>query len=224
MERDPLKPTIIESGDGSHTLRVDSLNEHYHSHKGAIQESEYVFLKMGFESLKDKAHITLLEVGFGTGLNALLTAIKANRNQVHYISLETYPLSEEITSRLNYAERINEDGVERIFEAIHASAWEQKIQITDKFILEKRRCSLQAVEAMPPVDLVYYDAFAPHAQPELWEPAIWTQLYASMVSGAILVTYCAKGQVRRDMQEAGFQVERLEGPPGKREMLRATKP
>ncbi|MEQ9187385.1 MAG: tRNA (5-methylaminomethyl-2-thiouridine)(34)-methyltransferase MnmD [Cryomorphaceae bacterium] len=224
MEKDPLKPTIIESGDGSHTLRVDSLNEHYHSHKGAVQESEYVFLKMGFESLKVKANITLLEVGFGTGLNALLTALKAQRNQVHYITLETYPLPVDITSRLNYVERIHGEGVNRLFQDMHASAWEQKIQITEGFTLEKRRCSLQAVEALPPIDIVYYDAFAPHAQPELWEPAIWAKLHACMASGGILVTYCAKGQVRRDMQAAGFLVERLEGPPGKREMLRATKP
>jgi tRNA U34 5-methylaminomethyl-2-thiouridine-forming methyltransferase MnmC len=224
MEEDKLKPEIIESADGSHTLRVDSLNETYHSHKGALTESLHVFLKMGLALFSERDSIHLLEVGFGTGLNALLTAIDSTRNAVHYTSLETYPLSWEMVSKLNYAQLANDHKAESIFEKMHATPWDESMEIADQFYLKKAACSLQDFKAEQKIDLVYYDAFAPHAQPELWEPAIWQKLFEMMSNGGILVTYCAKGQVRRDMQAAGFSVERLEGPPGKREMIRATKP
>lgn len=224
MENDPLKPRIVESDDGSHTLRVDALNEHYHSHKGAVQESNYVFLKMGLELFKEREHIRILEVGFGTGLNALLTALSANGPSVHYVTLETYPLEMDLVRQLNYPAIIARDQAETFFEAMHNAAWNEPVAIHDRFTLEKRATALQDLPTIDPVDLVYYDAFAPHAQPELWEPVIWTSLIERMNPKGVLVTYCAKGQVRRDMQAAGFEVERLEGPPGKREMLRATKP
>ncbi|MEZ4722459.1 MAG: tRNA (5-methylaminomethyl-2-thiouridine)(34)-methyltransferase MnmD [Flavobacteriales bacterium] len=223
MAEDKLAPRIIESGDGSHTLRVDALNENYHSHKGAIRESMHVFIRMGLEAIQ-KSNIRILEVGFGTGLNALLSALNAGEKHVHYTSLETYPLDASITEKLNYVHQIDDERAPIIFEALHQAPWNESTQITDQFQLEKRHTSLQAFEPKAKFDLIYYDAFAPHAQPELWEPVIWEKLYAMMSAGAVLVTYCAKGQVRRDMQSAGFWVERLEGPPGKREMMRAMKP
>lgn len=224
METDPLKPEIIESADGSHTLRVESLNENYHSHKGALTESLHVFLKMGLALFSEKESIQLLEVGFGTGLNAMLTALDSKRKGVHYTSLETYPLSWEMVSKLNYAQLANDSKAEHIFEKMHTTPWGEFAEITEGFSLRKVQTALQDFESDTQFDLVYYDAFAPHAQPELWEPVIWKKLFEMMSVGGVLVTYCAKGQVRRDMQAAGFTVERLEGPPGKREMIRATKP
>lgn len=219
-----MNPEIVVSGDGSHTLKVASLKEHYHSHKGAIQESRYVFLKMGLKEFFDVSEIRVLEVGFGTGLNALLTALEDSGPAVHYTTLETYPLSFELVSQLNYPRLIEGDRVDDLFQQIHESSWGQLNQITESFFIEKRHIGLEAFESHEAFDLVYYDAFAPHAQPELWAPAIWQKLFGLLKPGGMLVTYCAKGQVRRDMQAAGFTVERLPGPPGKREMLRATKP
>jgi tRNA U34 5-methylaminomethyl-2-thiouridine-forming methyltransferase MnmC len=224
MEEDKLKPEIIESADGSHTLRVESLNENYHSHKGALTESLHVFLKMGLALFSEKESIQLLEVGFGTGLNAMLTALDKDRKHVNYTSLETYPLSWEMVSKLNYAKLSNDSKAERVFEKMHTTPWGEFAEITEGFSLRKVKSGLQVFQSDIHFDLVYYDAFAPHAQPELWEPVIWQKLFEMMIVGGVLVTYCAKGQVRRDMQAAGFKVERLEGPPGKREMIRATKP
>lgn len=224
MEEDKLKPELIESADGSHTLRVASLNENYHSHKGALTESQYVFLSMGLDLFSEKESIRLLEVGFGTGLNAMLTALAKGRPAVRYTSLETYPLSWDLVSKMNYAALTKDPYAEELFKTLHHAQWNVEVKIDDDFYLDKRHLALQKFISPSSFDLVYYDAFAPHAQPELWELAIWQKLFDMMASKAVLVTYCAKGQVRRDMQTAGFEVQRLQGPPGKREMLRAIKP
>lgn len=224
MEEDKLKPELIQSADGSHTLRVESLNENYHSHKGALTESQYVFLSMGLDLFSEKESIRLLEVGFGTGLNAMLTALVKDRPAVHYTSLETYPLTWDLVSKMNYVALTNEARAEELFKSLHHAQWDVEVKITEDFFLEKRHLALQEFTTPSSFDLVYYDAFAPHAQPELWELNIWQKLFDMMASKAVLVTYCAKGQVRRDMQTAGFEVQRLQGPPGKREMLRAIKP
>lgn len=221
MENRALNPKIVQSADGSHTLRVEELKEHYHSHKGAIQESRYVFLQMGLDLFKESADIRILEVGFGTGLNALLTAIQKQRGRVHYTTLETFPLSSDLISELNYPELLKAENARELFVSIHDAPWEQDVHVCDDFILIKKNCPVQFFDSELGFDLVYYDAFAPHAQPELWGPDIWERLYSMVNSNGVLVTYCAKGQVRRDMQAAGFKVERLPGPPGKREMLRA---
>lgn len=224
MEKRPLNPTIIESGDGSHTLRVEALKEHYHSHKGAVQESMYVFLAKGLAVFSEPSSCCILEVGFGTGLNALLTLLYGKEHSIHYTSLEAYPLDIDLAMQLNYPEYTGIEGARELFEQLHQSPWNCEVEISAQFFLEKRSEPLQQFQRDNAFDLVYYDAFAPHAQPELWEPEIWEKLYGMMRPNAVLVTYCAKGQVRRDMQAAGFKVERLEGPPGKREMIRATKP
>jgi tRNA U34 5-methylaminomethyl-2-thiouridine-forming methyltransferase MnmC len=223
MEKGTLKFDLIESGDGSHTLRVEALKEHYHSHKGAMQESMHVFIKMGLGQLPARQEIAILEVGFGTGLNALLTCLKGTAS-VQYTALETNPLPRELVSRLNYPQLTGDDRASDLFLALHDAPWNASVEITAGFNLEKLTAPIETFTSHKQFDLVYYDAFAPHAQPELWTPAIWKRLIGLMNPGGVLVTYCAKGQVRRDMQSAGFQVERLEGPPGKREMLRAQKP
>lgn len=223
MEKRELKTELVESGDGSHTLKVEELKEHYHSHKGALQESLYVFIEKGLREFDQADHVSILEVGFGTGLNALLTALDQKRPSVKYCSLETFPLKWELASQLNYPKLIQDESAEKVFEDMHLAAWNSEVSLMDGFVLQKLNNSLQEFGTDLKFDLVYYDAFAPHAQPELWEPAIWEKLFNIMNNGGVLVTYCAKGQVRRDMQAAGFKVERLDGPPGKREMIRARK-
>lgn len=215
---------LVVSDDGSHTLKIPALKEHYHSHRGALRESEHVFLKMGLDQFPLESSLHILEVGFGTGLNALLTALRMGKKSVHYTTLEPYPVQGKFIEALNYTKVVPETNATEVFASIHDAECGGGCPIIDGFTIQKLQCKLENFIAEQPLDLVYYDAFAPHAQPELWEPIIWQRLFAMMKDGGILVTYCAKGQVRRDMQGAGFTVERLAGPPGKREMIRATKP
>jgi len=225
MEKPALNARLILSEDGSHTLRVDELNENYHSHKGAIRESLHVFIEMGLYQFDKNQRISVLEVGFGTGLNALLTCLSNHCGEIEYHTLETNILPESLTSQLNYPDLIEDSRAAQVFAAIHQSPWDQKSSITENFHLFKWNLAVQEIGSIKPkpFDLIYYDAFAPHAQPELWTADIWKLIASVLKSGGTLVTYCAKGQVRRDMQTAGLMVERLQGPPGKREMLRATK-
>jgi tRNA U34 5-methylaminomethyl-2-thiouridine-forming methyltransferase MnmC len=236
--------TIIETSDGSHSLFVPALNETYHSRHGAMQESQWVFIKQGLASaplghrpssvgersrttVGERSRTTLghriLEVGFGTGLNALLAMRWAEENQVHvhFTTLETNVLSPELAKQLNFAssERERFD-----FLKIHTCAWNEDVAITTNFTLHKAQRRVQDEQAVDEYDVVFYDAFGPPTQPEMWTLAIFQRMFAALKPGGIFVTYCAKGQVRRDLQAAGFTVERLPGPPGKREMLRATKP
>lgn len=225
MENPALNARLILSEDGSHTLRVDELNENYHSHKGAIRESLHVFIEMGLYQFDKNKQIRILEVGFGTGLNALLTCLNNHNGEIEYHTLETNILPESLTSQLNYPKQLEDSRATQLFAAIHQSPWGQKFSITEHFHLFKWNLALQEIESIKPnpFDLIYYDAFAPHAQPELWTADIWKLIASHLKPSGILVTYCAKGQVRRDMQAAGLIVERLQGPPGKREMIRATK-
>ncbi len=216
---------LITTEDGSHSLYVPGLDETYHSRHGAMQESMHVFIEMGlrFKALTQPKP-EILEVGFGTGLNAWLTAKEAMDKgyQVHYTTLETFPLDKNLVNQFNYA--LSEEKLQDLFQSIHASNWNEPAKILENFYLEKVHLSLQQFQATDRFDLVYYDAFGPPKQPEMWEQSIFDQLFLMMKSEGVLVTYCAKGQVRRNMLTAGFEVERLQGPPGKREMLRAIKP
>ena len=224
MEAGELEMYVVISGDGSNTIKVPALKEHYHSHKGAINESKHVFIKMGLEGVTVKDELNILEVGFGTGLNALLTALNGIDCKLNYVALEPYPLDTSILNQLNYVDELNATKASDIYQAMHTGAWNTWIDLSANMRLVKRQDRIEEYDGSEKFDLVYYDAFAPHAQPELWEPQIWQILFNQMNFGGVLVTYCAKGQVRRDMQAAGFSVERLPGPPGKREMLRASKP
>jgi tRNA U34 5-methylaminomethyl-2-thiouridine-forming methyltransferase MnmC len=214
---------LIETSDGSHSLFVRSLNETYHSRHGAVQESQWVFIKHGLCQLKEIKKQRILEVGFGTGLNALLAMRWANEHHiyVHYTSLETNVLALELAEQLNYASSEQERSY---FLKMHAAKWNQDVDITPHFTLHKAFREVQMESANEVVDAVFFDAFGPPTQPEMWTPDIFRRMFNALKPEGILVTYCAKGQVRRDMQSVGFIVERLPGPPGKREMLRATKP
>ena len=217
---------IITTSDGSHSLLNAELNETYHSIHGALQESNHVFIKNGLDFLCNRSSVDpvrILELGFGTGLNALLTSIRASalKRQIHYTTLETNPLPKEIWSQLNYANSLES---RNIFETIHKSGWSKDISVLRDFTLLKIESSLQEVELRPlGFDLVYYDAFAPSKQPELWEFSILKKVTDAIRENGIFVTYCAKGQVKRDLKTAGMRVETLTGPPGKKEMVRAIK-
>lgn len=220
-----MKPEIIleETKDGSHTLYVPAMDEHYHSVNGACQESMHVFIDAGLHQIQVEL-INILEVGFGTGLNAFLTLLEAEKtNQtIHYTSLELYPLSDEVVFHLNYGKMIAPEKAD-LFIKLHQAEWGREVQITPNFYLRKVNCDLCQCTFDQSYDLIYFDAFAPEKQPEMWQPELFQRLFDHTRSEGILTTYCAKGVVRRAMQAAGYKVERLPGPPGKREMLRAVK-
>lgn len=218
-----MKRELQQTADGSHTLFIPEMDEHYHSVNGAVQESRHVFIEAGLHHLLKK-DITVFEIGFGTGLNAFLTLLDAEEKNraVNYYSIELYPLESELVRALNYGEVISPEKKE-LFNALHAAAWDKPLRITGNFSLHKIQGDNNSCDLPDGIDLVYFDAFAPDKQPEMWNQEIFNNLYAHMTEGGILTTYCAKGVVRRMMQEAGYSVERIPGPPGKREMLRAMK-
>ena len=210
------------SEDGSHTLYVPELDEHYHSVFGARTESMHVFIKSGLDH-SDKQDIKILEIGFGTGLNALLTALNKGRRKIEYHSIEKYPLNSETEDALILSpqQTVEETSV---FKAIHEAPWNELTEIIPDFKLLKFEDDLLTVNFNTKYDLVYFDAFGPDVQPELWTKDIFQKIFDTTNTNGILTTYSAKGAVRRAMQSAGFKVERLPGPPKKREMLRCTKP
>lgn len=219
------KLKIQLSEDGSHTLYRADIDETYHSTHGAVQEAEHVFIQAGLAPLAgSKNLLTIVEMGFGTGLNALLTANYAYlvKQQVHYIGLEAYPVELALIKQLNYAEKIGGMS-EKHFTKIHDAKW-GGIGVVNNFLtIQKEEQKLEDFMPRKAIDLVYYDAFGPNAQAEVWDINLFDKLFNYMNDNGVLVTYCAKGQVRRDLETVGFIVERLDGPPGKREMLRATK-
>lgn len=211
----------VISKDGSSTLFAPQFEQHYHSIHGAIQESMHVFLDAGLSQIK-KAEVRILEMGFGTGLNALLTAMHKGQQHIQYTGIEAYPVTPELLSQLNYSQEIGGEAA-AVFEKIHEATWDSEEEILAGFSLNKRQLKLEDFTSETSFDLVYFDAFAPSAQAELWSLSIFQQLFGLMDVGGVLVTYCAKGDVRRAMIAAGFRVEKIPGPPGKREMLRAWK-
>lgn len=220
-----MKFSIIKTADGSDTLFVKELDEHYHSTFGAIQESLHVFIKTGL-NVKDESPLTIFEVGFGTGLNAFLTFLDTLKSGqiIHYITIEKYPISRNTWELLNYPELLSKDDT-KIFRAIHLSPWNEKVNITENFALTKITGDMTSFDfdLLPVFDLIYFDAFSPEKQPGLWETRIFEKLYVNTAPFGKLVTYCSKGAVRRSLQKSGYITERLPGPPGKREILRAKK-
>jgi tRNA U34 5-methylaminomethyl-2-thiouridine-forming methyltransferase MnmC len=208
------------TADGSHTLFVPEMDEHYHSVNGAVQESYHVFIGAGLQQLM-KENVRILEIGFGTGLNAFLTLLNTDI-PVEYYTVESDPLPVDMIRSLNYAKMCCQEK-EELFLALHTAAWDTPVHINSLFTLYKIQGDSNTCTLPENIDLVYFDAFAPDKQPEMWNREIFSRLYESMAEGGILTTYCAKGSVRRMMQEAGYSVERIPGPPGKREMLRAVK-
>lgn len=211
---------IIESADGSHTLRSDELNETYHSRHGAVQESMYVFIERGLGQFAPGASLDILEVGFGTGLNAFLTLLYQEGRNIRYTALEPYPVETGLLGMMDHGKVAPTATEAKYFEALHKAAWDHAVEIIPGFSFLKKQVKLQDFVSGQLYDLVYYDAFGFHAQPEMWQEGVWQKLHRAMKPGGIWVSYCAKGEVRRGLQRAGFEVERLPGPPGKREMLR----
>jgi tRNA U34 5-methylaminomethyl-2-thiouridine-forming methyltransferase MnmC len=220
------QPDIILTCDGSHTLSVDEIHETYHSVNGAISESEHVYLNNGYNFLQGLPEISVLEIGFGTGLNCLLTALEAARTKVmtHYYSLEKFPLSDQIIHLLNYPDLTGEKGKD-LFGKIHTSPWNSGVTICSHFELKKIEADALTLDwtTFPGIDLVYFDAFGPDKQPEMWNPHLFRMIFQKMNANAVFVTYCAKGSVRRELERTGLKMERLPGPAGKREMLRGIK-
>ncbi|PZD79594.1 tRNA (5-methylaminomethyl-2-thiouridine)(34)-methyltransferase MnmD [Mesonia sp. K7] len=223
-----MKRIITKTADGSNTIFIPEWNENYHSKHGAIQEAMHVFIKMGLNHfLSQKQTINILEIGFGTGLNAFITAQIAYQNQVkiNYTGVEAYPVTLAEVAELDYPKQLGFETYfpENCFQKIHESEWGKFVEINPFFQLRKQQLKFQEIENKNEFDLIYFDAFGPRVQPDLWGVKILQKMYNSLKSEGKLVTYSAKGSVRRNMQEVGFSIERLTGPPGKREMLRATK-
>lgn len=215
---------IKKTDDGSHTLYVPELDEHYHSAYGAVQESMHVFIGTGLNHFKQKDELSILEVGFGTGLNALLTALNAPKQKAMYQAVEAFPLQDEVIQKLNYPQFIQLEITDLIFDKIHKAEWGIESAITKNFILTKIHSKIQKAD-LPEnhFHLVYFDAFAPDVQPELWTEDIFKQIFASLKPGGILVTYSSKGLVKQNLRAVGFTVKRLPGPAGKKHMVRAEK-
>ncbi|MFT4695045.1 MAG: tRNA U34 5-methylaminomethyl-2-thiouridine-forming methyltransferase MnmC [Urechidicola sp.] len=210
--------SIKQTEDGSHTLYNKELDETYHSSHGAIQEAIHVFIKNGIDSIFSK-EISVLEVGFGTGLNAILTHDYAKRDnkKISYTGLESFPLPKEIINKLNYRSEIPDFDL-AIFNKMHKSIWNQNNIIDSHFGLNKINETLQEFITEDKYDIIYYDAFGPRAQKEMWEKYLFEKLFKMLNIGGKFVTYCAMGQFKRDLKSCGFVVECVPGPPGKREM------
>jgi tRNA U34 5-methylaminomethyl-2-thiouridine-forming methyltransferase MnmC len=214
--------------DGSHTISIPEMGVTYHSTHGAIQESLHVFIEAGlnyFIEVQKPDKISIMEMGFGTGLNALLSLIETEKLncKINYHSLELYPLREEEFVQLNYCDQLGRSDLGETFQRIHQCNWNEAADVTDKFSLIKIDSSLQAYSKNILFNIIYFDAFDPAAQPELWTKEIFDKLYSLLIPGGVIVTYCCKGDVRRALMASGFTVNRIPGPPGKRQMLRGIK-
>ena len=229
-----MKRKIITTADGSKTIQIEDWNEQYHSMHGAIQEAKHVFIKHGLHHVchfdnnivdmeEPQQEISVLEIGFGTGLNAFITCLEAVnlKFKINYVGVEAYPVSLDEIHQLNYAEQLGVSNT--LFSNIHNCSWEKVHEIHSKFSLTKQQKYFKDISEKNAFNLIYFDAFGARVQPELWTESIFKTMYKALKYKGVLVTYSAKGSVRRALQSVGFVVERLVGPPGKREMLRATK-
>ncbi len=219
MSKNELELIITE--DGSHTLIHKELNETYHSSFGAIQEAYHVFIKSGFDLVKSKNEISILEIGFGTGLNAYITYLESLKSGqiVNYYGLEKFPVKKSIWNNLNYPIQLKSNPQD--FSHIHECNWNGEIKIDQDFYLTKIQEDLENFSFSKKVDLIYFDAFGPNIQPHMWTKSVFEKMYHCLNPNGILVTYSCKGDVKRAMLKSGFKIEKIPGPPGKREMLRA---
>jgi len=223
-----LKREIKTTNDGSKTLFINELNENYHSHHGALQEAEHVFIKNGLNLIND-CEINILELGFGTGLNVLVTIneyLKTDKNHVvNYFSLEKYPINESEVKDLAVFKHFDNPEFKNIYQKIHLAEWEKSVEITKGFNLKKIECDFFELKniVLPKINLVYYDCFGARVQPDLWEKPLFEMVADKMEVNGLLTTYSSKGSVRRILQELNFKVEKKQGPPGKREMINAVK-
>lgn len=220
-----MKRNIVTTADGSKTIQIEDWNEQYHSIHGAVQEAYHVFIKNGLNQFQNQ-NISILEIGFGTGLNALITFVEAKKLglKVYYEGIEAFPVSSNEIAELDYTATLDFQSYEKQFLQMHQSDWGIDVELTKDFTLFKNKLDFQEITHQNLFNLIYFDAFGYRVQPELWSQLVFEKMFNSLKDGGVLVTYSAKGIVRRTMQKVGFSVERLPGPPGKREMLRATKP
>ena len=220
-----MKREIIVTKDGSTTIYFPEINETYHSKFGAILESTHVFIDMGLKLFSDKKQISILEVGFGTGLNAILTIIASQKtNQiVNYVGVEAFPVAADELLQMNFIEQLNNQISQELFSELHLSSWNKKTALTPIFSLTKRMQFFQEINDNNAFDLIYFDAFGFRVEPDLWSKEIFEKMYNALKINGILVTYACRSSIKNDMIAIGFKVEKLPGAPGKREMLRATK-
>ncbi len=223
-----MQKRLFITEDGSHTLRVDGLDEHYHSTYGALSESLHIFIEAGLHKILERSpdRLNILEVGFGTGLNALLTLVydQISGCEIEYTGLEAFPLEEKVWQELNYPHLIQDDRAGELFEKMHRAEWEKQLEIVPGFKLKKIEQKLQDYQHQGAyADLIYFDAFGPDVQPELWTGEIFQKIADITSPEGILVTYSCKGSVKRALKAAGFEIEKIPGPRGKREMLRGVR-
>ncbi|PKP17432.1 MAG: SAM-dependent methyltransferase [Bacteroidetes bacterium HGW-Bacteroidetes-23] len=219
-----MKREIIITSDGSTSIHLPEWEESYHSKHGAIQEAQHVFIKNGLSLCKGQS-VSVLEIGFGTGLNAFITFLesqKTNQN-IDYVGVEGFPISAEEVLQMNYVNQLNANQFELEFKKMHQSDWEENVTISEHFRLTKRKQLFNEINDKNQFDIIYFDAFGYRVQPELWSVEIFTKMFEALKEGGILVTYACRGPIKNAMKEAGFQIEKLAGPPGKREMLRGWK-
>jgi tRNA U34 5-methylaminomethyl-2-thiouridine-forming methyltransferase MnmC len=219
-----LKREIIITDDGSTTIRIPEWDENYHSTHGAIQEAKHVFIKNGLDLFHNQDSISILEIGFGTGLNAFITFLETlNKEKVNYVGVEAYPISSEEVLQMNYVSELQATDFKLIFETMHNCSWEIENQMKTNFYLTKRKQFFQDIEDKNSYDLIYFDAFGFPLQPELWSEVIFKKMYDALLPKGTLVTYACRSSIKNAMLSVGFSIEKLPGAPGKREMLRATK-
>ena len=219
-----MKREILTTHDGSTTIHLPDWDESYHSKHGAIQEAYHVFIKSGLSLFEGKS-VSILEIGFGTGLNAFITyleAEKANQN-INYVGVEAYPVLLDEVLQMNYVSELNALDKVTVFNEMHQSLWDEKYSVSNNFTLTKRKQFFQDISDVNQFDLIYFDAFGFRVQPELWSFEIFRKMFTSLKSGGVLVTYACRGSIKRAMLDCGFIVEKLPGAPGKREMLRGIK-
>jgi len=224
LKNKTLEREIIHTSDGSTTIHIKEWDECYHSKHGAIQEAKHVFIKNGLALFPDQK-VSILEIGFGTGLNAFITYLESQglNQTIDYVGVEAFPISEEELKSMNYPAELNALDSKAIFDKMHAANWGEKFDLSDNFCLTKRKQLFQEIDDIEKFDLIYFDAFGYRVQPELWSVSVFERMFNSLKKDSVLVTYAARGVIKRNMIETGFTVEKLAGPPGKREMFRARK-
>jgi len=218
-----VKDKVFITEDGSHSMFSEKHGVSYHSKYGAIQETEHVFINAAFRHQLPSSSLSILDIGFGTGLNAYMTLLEANQHKVKidYTGIEAYPISIETAQTLNYAELLQQDN--SIFQQLHKVGWEEVHTLSAFFNFIKNKKRFEDLNFENEFDIIYFDTFAPNAQPELWEETILQKMYDALKIGGVLTTYCAKGVVKRTLKKVGFTIEAIPGPPGKREMTRGVK-
>lgn len=219
-----MKREIIITADGSTTIRIPDWNENYHSSHGAIQEAKHVFIANGLDLFKNQAEISILEIGFGTGLNAFITFLETlNKEKINYVGVEAYPISADEAVQMNYVNELEAQKHTSIFSKMHSCDWEKENTITNHFSFTKRQQLFQDIDDRNQYNLIYFDAFGFPLQPELWSELIFKKMFDALLPNGVLVTYACRTSIKNAMIAAGFTIEKLPGAPGKREMLRATK-